>query len=136
MIFLFSRYIAVLASATFFVCVVSIILILIKKITTINKDQVIPLVNPNQVNNFNTEKRNKALASVGQYALVGLFYALGILPQILIPLEKVMDNPWLTLPRHFTLPFINAIFIPCLFYVNNKSARKFLAEILLKIRQA
>ncbi len=86
-----------------------------------------PIVNQNVIK-FNTEARNKSLASTGLYMGISLMYMLGVFIQFSIPMEYVIENPWLTLLRHFALPFINGIITPGCFLVANKVGTKFFKQ--------
>ena len=80
---------------------------------------------------FNTSARNKALATTSQYILVAFLGTFGGGLQFLTPMEKVLENSWLILPKYFSLPFISGVIIPALFYLNKKEARKHFLDMFL-----
>ena len=73
---------------------------------------------------LNNQAYNKAIATTGQYLIMMILFFVGISGQLVIPLPKVIENPWLTFPRHMLFPAVSGFFVPSIFYVWNKSARK------------
>ena len=78
---------------------------------------------------FNNQAQNNAIATSGQYLLICLLFFIGICGQLLTPMEKVVEYPWLTFPRHMLFPGMFALVIPCGFYIWNHDARKHVREL-------
>ncbi len=83
---------------------------------------------PNPQPTFNNQAYNRALATTGQNLFVIVLLVIGGLCQIVIPMDQVLVNPWLTLPRHFALPLVNGVIVPLIFFCCNRNARKFLKD--------
>lgn len=130
-----NKFVASISMVAFGICLLQILMTLGKKLYEINKDNMVHVQawssssDAETGNLFNNQRWNKALASSGQFVMILIIYIFGAATQLLVPIEQVIENPWMTFPRHFTLPFINGILVPALFYVSNKNARKHAKEL-------
>ena len=95
-----------------------------------SQDQVIPInLEVDRVSIYNNASANKPLVGLVPIIVFGNLIVLSFLPSLFINEEVLKIHPWLVLLKELPVWFLWGILIPCIFYVINKEARKYVIEL-------
>ena len=78
---------------------------------------------------YNNEIKKKIFLSCAQsmFLICIMFFGISLRS---ISNERIIENPWLFIPKYFTSSFVSAIIIPCLYLYRSKNLRHHIMKLI------